>query len=160
MLANLLALPGSLWTLIIYRFRFFSISGKLRIPSSPFVLVSNLAHRPHLGSPLMLSCPFWDRQFVLLLTPSLSTVPLISNGSIIWFISFCSLSSQAPLSLSLLIHHLIFQSICNFSERIKKMMFEIYFSLLNQGLWTFFPKPALLPVSCLPCLFPFSVDPL
>lgn len=111
-------------TLIIYRFGSFFRSEKLWLPSMPFVLVSNLVHYPHLGSPLLLSCPFWEYQSVLLLTPWLSAIPQFQmlppralSPDVLWV--------HKPLPhLHLLTHHLTFHSIQNFSKRTKKMMFK------------------------------------
>lgn len=148
MLPSLLVLPDSWWTLQV----FFS-SGKLRITSIPFVLISDLVHHSHLGFPVaFLTLLRWA------VDPPpdswLSVVPANFRCCIVWFISLCSLSLKLLFHLSLLTDHLIFQSIYNFSERTKIWCLKCI-SVSWVKAWTLFPKACSSSSSCMPCLYPF-----
>lgn len=144
---------GSWWALVMYRFRAFLGSGD-----------GGFLRFRWLWSPIWSIIHVWGLHCCF---PVPSELRSLSSAQILhcllchWFQmaalrdSFCSLSAQTPPPLSLLTHQLNFQSIYNFSERTKKVMFEIYFSLLSKRFGNFSPKACFSSISCTPCLFPF-----
>lgn len=93
---------------------FYSVCSGLQSGPSPTAGVSTAAFLSLLSSAL---CP---------LPESFTVYGATDRTRWHYMIPFEELSAQAPPPLSSLTHQFNFQSIYNFSERTKKVMFEIY----------------------------------